>query len=135
MVPYLVLRVEQPSCTLNHYLRGTSPVSYLLAIKGITNNQSMYTSCSCSEVFLKEVAVNIQHCAVSKNEEQCSKFRFIIAKCSQEVLPYRFKEQVGIFNSHTKYGTIKLKQFSVVGETAPADTETRCTAFMFYKDP
>ena len=89
---------------------------------------------SCSEVFLKEVAVNIQHCAVSKNEEQCSKFRFIIAKCSQEVLPYRFKEQVGIFNSHTKYGTIKLKQFSVVGETAPADTETRCTAFMFYKE-
>ena len=38
---------------------------------------------SSSEVFLKEVAVNIQHCAVIKNEEQCSTFRFIIAKCSQ----------------------------------------------------
>ena len=89
---------------------------------------------SSSEVFLKEVAVNIQHCAVIKNEEQCSTFRFIIAKCSQEVLPYRFRERTGVFNSHTKYGTIKLKQFSVVGATAPADTETRCTAFMFYKE-
>ena len=89
---------------------------------------------SSSEVFLNEVAVNMQHCAVIKNEEQCSTFRFIIAKCSQEVLPYRFKERVGVFNSHTKYGTIKLKQFSVGGATAPADTETRCSAFMLYKE-
>ena len=40
---------------------------------------------SSSELFLKEVAVNIQHCAVIKNEEQCSTLKFIIAKCSQEV--------------------------------------------------
>ena len=33
---------------------------------------------SASEVFLKEVAVNIQHCAVIRSEEEFSKFRFII---------------------------------------------------------
>ena len=89
---------------------------------------------SSSEVFLKEVAVNIQHCAVIKNEEQCSTFRFIIAKCLQEVLPYRFRERTGVFNPHTQYGTIKLKQFSIVGETAPTDTETQCTGLMFYRE-
>ena len=88
---------------------------------------------SSSEVFLKEVAVNIQHCAVINSKEQCSSFRFIIAKCSQEVLPYRFREREGVFNPHTQYGAIKLKQFSLIGETASADTETLCTALMFYK--
>ena len=94
---------------------------------------ALYWVCS-SEKFLKEVAVNIQHCAVIKNEEQCSTFKFIIAKCSQEVLPYRFKEREGVFNPHTQYGTIKLKQFSILVETAPDDTQTRCTALMFYKE-
>ena len=36
-----------------------------------------------SEVFLREVAVNIQHYAVITSEEQCSKLRFIVARCSQ----------------------------------------------------
>ena len=61
---------------------------------------------SSSTMFLKEVAVNIQHCAVIKNEEQCSTFRFIIAKCSQKLLPYRFREREGLFNPHTHYGVI-----------------------------
>ena len=92
---------------------------------------------SSSEEFLKEVAVNIEHCAVIKTREQGSSFRFIIAKCSQTVVPYTFKEREGVFNPHTQYGTIKLKRFSVVGETATDDTtdspETRCAALMFYK--
>ena len=95
---------------------------------------ALYWVCS-SEVFLKEVAVNIQHCAVIKNELQCSTFRFIIAKCSQRNLPYRFREREGVFNPHTQYGVIKLKHFSIIGETAPsADTETFCTALMFYRE-
>ena len=81
---------------------------------------------SSSVVFLKEVAVNIQHCAVIRSEEQCSKCKFIIAKCSQEILPYRFKEKEGVFNAHTQYATIKLKQFSLVGATSPEDTDLNC---------
>ena len=64
---------------------------------------------SSSEVFQKEVAVNIQHCAVITSEEQCFEFKFIVARCSQEELPYKFKEKDGLFNMHTQYGTIKVK--------------------------
>ena len=86
-----------------------------------------------SEVFLKEVAVNIQHCAVIRSEEQCSKYKFIIAKCSQEVLPYRFREKEGLFNALTQYATIKLKQFSLVGATGPEGTEISYMGLKFYK--
>ena len=85
-----------------------------------------------SEVFLKEVAVNIQHCADLKNEEQCSKCKFIIAKCSQKELPYTFKEKEGLFNPYTQYATIKLKRFSCVGETAPEKQTIQCTGLLLY---
>ena len=88
---------------------------------------------SSSVEFVKKVAVNIQHCAVIRSEDQCSQFKFIIAKCSQKELPYKFREREGLFSSHTQYGAIKLKQFSLLGETAPEGTDTLCTAFMFYK--
>ena len=83
--------------------------------------------------FLKEVAVNIQHYAVITSEEQCSKFRFIVAKCSQEVLPYTFREKEGLFNAHTQYGAIKAKRFSMFAETAPKGTDLRITSLKFYK--
>ena len=76
---------------------------------------------SSSIEFIKEVSVNIQHCAVVRSEDQCSQFKFIIAKCSQSQLPYRFREREGLFSSHTQYGAIQLKQFSLLGETAPED--------------
>ena len=91
---------------------------------------------SASEVFLKEVAVNIQHCAIIRSEQECSKFRFIIAKCSQKELPYRFREKEGVFSPHMQYATIKLKQFSLVGTIAPAgpdEPETLYIALKFYK--
>ena len=83
--------------------------------------------------FLKEVAVNIQHYAVITSEEQCSKFRFIVAKCSQEVLPYTFREKEGLFNAHTQYGAIKVKWFSIFAQTAPKGTDLRITSLKFYK--
>ena len=86
-----------------------------------------------SKIFLKEVVINIQHCAVIKNEEQCPTLKFIIAKCSQKVLPYRFREREGGFNPHTQFGTIKCKQFSIFGVTASADEKLHNTALMLYK--
>ena len=86
-----------------------------------------------SEEFLKEVTVNIQHYAVITSKEQCSKFRFIVARCSQEVLPYTFREKEGLFNAHTQYGAIKVKRFSMFGETAPEGTDFRITSLKFYK--
>ena len=54
----------------------------------------------------------------------------------RQVLTERASVQIpreGLFSSHTQYGAIKLKQFSLLGETAPEGTDTLCTAFMFYK--
>ena len=86
-----------------------------------------------SEVFLKEVAVNIQHYAVISSEDQYSKFKFIVANCSQGVLPYTFKEKEGLFNAHTQYGAIKVKHFSIFAQTGPAGTNLRTTSLKFYK--
>ena len=88
---------------------------------------------SSSEVFLQEVAVNIQHCAVITTEEECSKFRFVVARCSQKVIPYTFKERKGLFKVHTQYATIKVKQFSMFAEIAPEGTELCYTGLVFYK--
>ena len=88
---------------------------------------------SASEVFVKEVAVNIQHCAVIRSDKETSKFRFIIGEISQKELPYRFQEREGVFNPHTQFATIKLKQFSLVGAVAPEGTELCYTTLQFYK--
>ena len=84
--------------------------------------------------FQKEIVVNIEHCAVIKDDEDCSSFRFVVAsKCSQEALSCSFRERDGVFNPHTQYGAFKLKQLSFLGATAPTDAETHCAALMFYK--
>ena len=90
---------------------------------------------SSSEVFLKEVSVNIPHFAVIKSEEQCSKFRFIIAETSQSELPYKFREKEGLFNPHTQYATIKLKQLNsmMIGAVGPKDADLYFSALKFYK--
>ena len=80
------------------------------------------------------MTLNIQHCAVVTSEEQCSEFKFIVAKCSQEVLPYKFKKiGKGLFNTHSQYAAIKVKQFSFFGLTGPWFTELHYMSLMFYK--
>ena len=74
-------------------------------------------SVSCSEVFLKHVAVNIQHCAVISSDEESTKFKFITAKCFQD-LPYTFVERDGVFNARSQYATIQLKRFSFISTIA-----------------
>ena len=88
---------------------------------------------SSKEMFLKKVAVNIQHFAVITSEEQCSKFSFIFAKSSQKELPYTFDEREGSFNSQTQYGTIMVNQFCFLAVTGPANTELCFTSLKFYK--
>ena len=88
---------------------------------------------SSSEVFLKKVAVNIQHFAIITSKKQCSKFSFIFAKSSQKELPYTFHEREGSFNPQTQYATIMVKQFCFSGVIGPEDTELRFTSLKFYK--
>ena len=65
-----------------------------------------------------------QHSAftVITSEEQCSKFSFIIARCSQKELPYTFHEREKSFNPQT-VRCHQAKVMQLVGETSPEDTE------------
>ena len=83
-----------------------------------------------SEEFQKEVEVKIQHCAVIHSEEEFSKLKFIVGKCSQNP-PYKFRILDGKFDTH--FATIKLKKFSLVGVVAPTGLDTRFTALKFYQ--
>ena len=67
--------------------------------------------------FVKPVTVEIQHC-VTKPEllQHPSSLTFIVAKCTQEDLPYQFKIlDGGVFSPSSRYGSIKLTHFSGVG--------------------
>ena len=67
--------------------------------------------------FEKPVTVEIQHC-VTKPEylQHPSSFTFIVAKCTQEDLPYQFEIlDGGVFSPNSRYGSIKLTHFSGVG--------------------
>ena len=67
--------------------------------------------------FEKPVTVEIQHC-VTKPEhlQHPSSLTFIIAKCTQEDLPYQFKIlDGGVFTPSSQNGSIKLTQFSGIG--------------------
>ena len=69
--------------------------------------------------FVKPVTVEIQHC-VTKPErlQHPSSLTFIVAKCTQEDLLYQFKIlDGGVFSPSSRYGSIKLTQFSGVGTT------------------
>ena len=72
---------------------------------------------ACPYTFEKPVTVEIQHC-VTKPEylQHPSSLTFIVAKCTQEDLPYQFKIlNGGVFSSNSRYGSIKLTHFSGVG--------------------
>ena len=73
---------------------------------------------SCKEKFLLPVTLELQHCAVLHDASQCSRLRFVVAKCSQPELPYKFKSlDHGVFTPNSFYGSISLSQFSIVAIT------------------
>ena len=55
---------------------------------------------------------------------------------SQGELPYRFREREAVFNPHSQYATIKLKQFSLMGGVTTEgaeEMEKLYTALTFHK--
>ena len=89
-----------------------------------------------SEVFKKEVAVRVQHCAVIPSEEELANFKFIIARCNQRELPYKFREREGEFTVQSQLAIIKLKQFSFIGVVLKSLSEwfkIRYTYHVFYQ--
>ena len=67
---------------------------------------------SSRHVFTRPVTVEIQHCA-QEDAQQQSRLTYIVARCSQEELPYQFKTlEGGVFSPSSRYGTISLTHFS-----------------------
>ena len=81
--------------------------------------------------FSKQLTVEIQHCAT---ESPSSGLSFVIAKSSQEKLPYKFKAlHGGVFTPHSSYGSITLSQFSLLGIIASRLLRKRYYAQVFYE--
>ena len=65
---------------------------------------------SCPQKFLEPVTLEIQHCGLIANSSQSSSLHFVVAKCSQPELPYKFKAlDKGTFSLHTELLPHKFK--------------------------
>ena len=65
-----------------------------------------------SHKFRKPVDLQIQHCARLQQKGSTSRMSFIVAKCDQELLPYKFRKRDGVFELQSRQGLIPTKQFS-----------------------
>ncbi len=81
--------------------------------------------------FKQQLVVEINHCA--RITSSTMKLSFVRARCSQESLPYTFKqlEGRGSFSEHSSYGSLELNQFSGLAVTGE-DVEKRYTASLYY---
>ena len=72
-----------------------------------------YISISSLTELNKPVTVQLDHCADIVNESQTKYLSFAVADSTKQ--PYKFELLPGgIFNLHSKYGTIFLKKFSLL---------------------
>ncbi len=80
--------------------------------------------------FQQQLTVEIQHCAKMTSS---TKLSFVRAHCSQESLPYTFKqlEGRGSFTKHSSYGLLELSHFSGLALTGE-DVEKHYTASLYY---
>ncbi len=80
--------------------------------------------------FQQQLTVEIQHCAKMTSS---TKLSFVRAHCSQESLPYTFKqlEGCGSFTEFSSYGSLELNQFSGLAVTGE-DVERVYTASLYY---
>ena len=73
---------------------------------------------SSRHVFTQPVTVDIQHCSQEGLQQQ-SRLTYIVARCSQEKLPYQFKTlEGGVFSPSSRYGSINLTHFSGLAITS-----------------
>ena len=67
-----------------------------------------------THTFQKEVTVRLQHCAIIENDMECEYFKFLIAKCPQPQLPYKFTVLDGNFSPHSQFASVSLSEFSII---------------------
>ena len=71
---------------------------------------------SLTRKLLKSALIAIQHCVDIQNEEHSKSLQFVIASCSQKMLPYEFTVVPGgNFYPGSLYGGIYRQTFSMIG--------------------
>lgn len=80
--------------------------------------------------FVQPLTVEMQHCA---KPTAIPSLRFVIAKCSQKDLPYKFKFlQGGVFTAHSYYGSVALSHFSILGITSESGPDVQYCSRLYY---
>ncbi len=81
--------------------------------------------------FQKQLRVEIQHCTKMTSS---TKLSFVRAHCSQESLPYTFKqlEGRGSFSEHSSYGCLSVNHFSSHAIAAEGDVDLLYVASLYY---
>ena len=80
--------------------------------------------------FTVPISMEIQHCA---RPENISKLSFVKALCSQESLPYTFRQQRGgRFTGSSSYGVLELASFSGAAVTQEGSEDREYIASLFY---
>ena len=81
--------------------------------------------------FQQQLTVEIQHCAKMTSS---TKLSFVRAHCSQESLPYTFKqlEGRGSFTEHSSYGCLSVNHFSSLAIAVEGDVDLLYVASLYY---
>ena len=102
-IPKGCLPAGMEQCTIN--IKASLAGQYEFPENSHLVSAIFWLRCEDVHKFTKPITVEIQHCAKSENVTNLS---FVRAVCSQEQLPYTFKQLPGSnFTSHSSYGVIE----------------------------
>ena len=80
---------------------------------------------SSSEVFHKNVSMQISHYGAINSCEKAKCFRFIRREFTHEDVPYTYEILDGNFSANSNLATISLRQFSLIGVVAKSTRHLR----------
>ena len=85
-------------------------------------------------LFRQVLTVEVQHCAKMSSS---TKLSFVRAHCSQENLPYRFKEVEGrgSFTEHSSYSSLEVTHFSGLAIAADSPIDLLYVSSLYYLKP
>ena len=130
-VPEGSLPVDVKQCTIN--IKASLAGQYEFPEDSHLVSAVFWLRCEPSCKFTKLITLEIQHCA---RPENFSKLSFVRALCSQENLPYTFRQQGGgCFTSSSSYGVLELKGFSGLAVVQEGSQDREYIAKLFYLNP
>ena len=124
-IPKGCLPAGMEQCTIN--IKASLAGQYEFPENSNLVSAVFWLRCEDMREFVRPITVEIQHCA------KLSKLNFVRAVCSQNKLPYTFKQLPGgNFTNHSSYGVIELNSFSGVAVTQEGSEDREYCSQLFY---